>query len=234
MEEAKELFEKTERLIVVVAHPDDFELLFGGTVARLTEAGKVAIVVNCTDGDIGTHSVQMTRQELSRLRRQEAECAGQVLGVETMIHLGYPDGELEPTLELRARLAECYRRYQPDTLLTFDPWWDGQAHPDHTAAGRAALDAYIPSKMPLYHPEQLTEGVELGRIEHVYLANSSKADLYVDISSVFERKIESLLCHKSQFEKPEEMREWVEKWNRENGEKAQVQYAEIFRKMFVW
>ena len=234
MKEAKELLEKTERLIVVVAHPDDFELLFGGTVARLTEAGKVAVVVNCTNGDIGTHDVQMTRQELALLRQQEAECAGRVLGVETMVHLGYPDGELVPTLELRARLAECYRRYQPDTLLTFDPWWEGQAHPDHTAAGRAALDAYMPSKMPLYHPEQLTEGVGLGCIEHVYLANSSQADLYVDISDVFERKIESLLCHDSQFPDKDRMREWVEKWNRENGEKAQVPYAETLRKMFVW
>ena len=94
-------------------------------------------------------------------------------------------------LALRAEVAAAYRRLQPDTVFTFDPYWSGQAHPDHTAAGRAAMDAYMPSKMELYHPEQLVDGVKVADVKRVFFFGGSDrpGQITIDISSAWDTKI---------------------------------------------
>ena len=126
-----------------------------------------------TDGDIGTHDPAMTRERLAATRREETLAAAQVLGLKDVVFLGRHDGELVADLALRAEVAQAYRRYQPDTVFTFDPYWAGQAHPDHTAAGRAAVDAYMPSKMELYHPEQLVDGVKVADVKRFFFFGGS-------------------------------------------------------------
>jgi LmbE family N-acetylglucosaminyl deacetylase len=227
------MFEDTQRLIVVAAHPDDIEITCGGTLAVLARRGVEIVAVNCTCGDIGTHEPELTRGSLCGTRQEEAQAALSSLGVRELITLGHPDGELVPGLELRAELAYLYRKYQPDTLLTFDPWWRGQAHPDHTAAGRAALDAYIPSKMRLYRPEQLEQGMQCANIQHVYFFDGEEQSGCVDITDTFELKIQAIERHVSQF-RGHAVREWLEKWNGETGQRYGVRYAEAFRKMDVW
>jgi len=228
-------FAETRRLIVVGAHPDDIEITCGGTLALLTARGVEVLAVNCTCGDIGTHDPQRyPRDVLCGARQEEAQEALTSLGVQQVISLGRPDGELVPDLELRAEVARLYRRFQPDTLLTFDPWWQGQAHPDHTAAGRVALDAYIPSKMPLYRPEQLEEGLQVADIRHVYLFSTGEPNCFVDITETFQAKVEAVLRHRSQFEDPDGVREWLTRRARAAGERHGVEYAEEFRHMRVW
>ena len=97
-------------------------------------------------------------RRLAATRREETLAGARALGLKEVFFLGDRDimtASWWPTCGCGRRVAHVYRRWQPDTIFTFDPYWHGQAHPDHTAAGRAAVDAYMPSKMELYHPEQL-------------------------------------------------------------------------------
>src|SRR5690606_5100888 len=196
-----EAFDDVKRLIVVAAHPDDLECLCGGTVLLLAERGVEIISVNCTLGDLGSQETGTVRPALAATRLQETEDAARLLGIRATYNLGHHDGELLPGLELRAQIARFYRLTQADTLCTFDPFWPGQIQPDHRAAGQAALDAYMPSKMPLYRPEQLVENqVGLGRLERIFLFSTDRdPDVFVDISDVQPRKFEAVLAHKSQF-----------------------------------
>ena len=153
--------DEIKRILVVAAHPDDLETTSGGTLALLIGRGVEVALLLGTDGDIGTHDLSFTRETLAAVRRQETLAGAAALGIKDVFFLGHHDGELVADLALRAEVAGIYRRWQPDTIFTFDPAWGGQAHPDHIAAGRAAVDAYMPSKMELYHPEQLVDGVKV-------------------------------------------------------------------------
>lgn len=228
--------EDIRRVMVVAAHPDDLETACGGTIALLIARGVEVILLLATDGDIGTHDPSYTRQTLAAVRRQETLAGARVLGVKEVVFLGHPDGELVADLGLRAEVAYAYRRYQPDTVFTFDPSWAGQAHPDHTAAGRAAVDAYMPSKMELYHPEQLVDGVKVADVKRFFFFGGSDQgkEIVIDISSVWEKKLEATRCHVSQFGQREEALKWLADWNHEIGKCCGLEYAESFHQMRVW
>ena len=229
-------FADVKRLIVVAAHPDDLEVLCGGTISLLADRGVEIISVNCTLGDIGTLDRAFARQALATTRLAETDAAAQILGIKATHNLGHHDGELVPDLELRAQLARLYRQPQADSLFTFAPFWPGQIHPDHRAAGQAAIDAYMPSKMPLYHPEHLMEtGIELGCLERVFLFSTDRdPDIYVDVTTVYPRKIAACVAHKSQFIKGEEGLDWLREMDAEAGKPVGVAAAETFKTLRVW
>jgi len=231
-----EAFDDVQRLIVVAAHPDDLETISGGTIALLTQRGVTVFSVNCTLGDIGTQDAATTRPAVATARLTEAEEAARLLGIQQVFSLGHHDGELVADLELRAQIARLYRITQADTLITFDPFWTGQVHPDHRAAGQAALDAYMPSKMPLYRPEQLREpGAGLGLLKRVFLFSTSREpDVFVDVSGVYETKLAACMAHRSQFPNGLESLEWLQHWDEERGTALGVSRAESFRTMEIW
>lgn len=231
-----EAFAEVQRLIVVAAHPDDLETMCGGTLALLIERGVKVYSVNCTLGDIGAQDGAMVRPALAATRLAETEEAARLLGLEKTYNLGHHDGELLPDLNLRAEIARLYRLTQADTLWTFDPYWTGQIHPDHRAAGQAALDAFMPSKMPLYRPEQLHEGkIGLGRIERIFLfATDRSPDVLVDVTAVYDNKVAVSLAHHSQFLEGEKNLAWLKEIDRRHGEAIGVMYAEAFKQVEVW
>lgn len=231
-----EAFADIKRLIVVAAHPDDLECLIGGTIALLADRGVEITSVNCTLGDIGSQESGIMRPALAATRLAEAEAAADVLGIRAVHNLGHHDGELLPDLELRAQIAHLYRTTQADTLFTFDPYWPGQIHADHRAAGQAALDAYMPAKMPLYRPEQLTgNDVGLGCLARVFLFSTDRApDIYVDTSAGQPRKIAACVAHKSQFPDGEASLGWLREMDGEVGKTIGVAAAEAFKTLPVW
>ena len=231
-----EAFDDVRRVIVVAAHPDDLECCCSGTLLRLLERGVAVISVNCTLGDIGAQEGGVLRTALATTRLAETDEAARRLGLEQTINLGHHDGELLPSLDLRAQLARLYRVTQADTLLTFDPWYAEQIHPDHRAAGQAALDAYMPSKMPLYRPEQLREeGAKLGALQRAFLfATDREPDVFVDITEMHPRKLEACMAHRSQFPRGEESLTWLQEWDADTGRRADCTYAEAFRSMHIW
>jgi len=231
-----EAFEETKRLIVVAAHPDDLETLCGGTVTLLARRGVAIYSVNCTLGDIGAQDPTLARPALASTRLAEAEEAARILGIRQAFNLGHHDGELMADLNLRAQIARLIRVTQADTMWTFDPYWTGQIHPDHRAAGQAALDAYMPSKMPLYRPEQLNEPeADLGRLERVFLFSTDRQpDVFVDVGQVYETKMAACMAHRSQFPKGAESLEWMKAIDRRQGERIDAHYAESFKQIEVW
>ena len=231
-----EVFAETKRLIVIAAHPDDLETICGGTIYQLAQRGVDIFSVNCTLGDIGAQDASLSRPALATARLQETEAAAGVLGITQMFNLGRPDGELLPDLALRADIARLYRLTQADTLLTFDPHWTGQIHPDHRAAGQAALDAYMPSKMPLYQPAQLNEsGSKLGCLSQVFLFSTDREpDIFVDVTAVYPTKVAAAIAHTSQFPDGEANLDWMKELDKKPGEKIGGEYAELFKQINVW
>ena len=228
--------DEIKRILVVAAHPDDLETSSGGTLALLIARGAEVALLLGTDGDIGTHDVNFTRETLAAARRQETLAGAQVLGLKEVFFLGHHDGELVADLALRVEVAGIYRRWQPDTVFTFDPAWAGQAHPDHTAAGRAAVDAYMPSKMELYHPEQLRDGIKVADVKRFFFFGGSnrEGEITIDISSAWATKLAATRCHVSQFGQKEEALQWLAAWNHETGKCCGLEYAEAFHPMRVW
>jgi LmbE family N-acetylglucosaminyl deacetylase len=231
-----EAFGETKRLIVIAAHPDDLETLCGGTVTLLAQQGVSIFSANCTLGDIGAQDPTLARPALASTRLAETEDAARILGIRRTFNLGHHDGELVADLNLRAQIARLIRITQADTLWTFDPYWTGQIHPDHRAAGQAALDAYMPSKMPLYRPEQLNEPeADLGRLERVFFFSTDRQpDVFVDVGEVYETKMAACMAHRSQFPEGAKSLEWMKEIDGRQGEHIGATYAESFKQITVW
>jgi len=228
-----------ERAMAIVAHPDDIEFVIAGTVAKWTQAGTKVSYVLVTSGDAGSHEPGITREGLARTREDEQRAAGQVVGVEEVIFLGYHDGEVEPTLGLRRDLVREIRRFKPDTVFCFDPTnffigSDYINHPDHRAVGQAALDAVAPAaEMPLAFTELRDEGLEPHRVREVLVFATANPDTWIDITGAIDLKLEALHQHASQFPgdwKPDDM---IREWGVENGENIGVEFAEAFKRIVL-
>ena len=225
-----------QRAMAIVAHPDDTEFLCGGTVARWCDEGWEVIYIVATSGDKGTRDPNLSSQELAAIREREQREAAAVLGVKEVIYLGYPDGFLEETLDLREQLVRLLRRYQPQVVVTWDGFRRNFNHRDHRVIGRVAYDAVFPAaRTPLYHPEHLRQGLEPYRASELLLAGSEEPDYHVDISAYLDRKLEALRRHVSQVgDRPRrEMATRLRRWHREAGKKAGYKYAESFRRLQI-
>jgi LmbE family N-acetylglucosaminyl deacetylase len=222
--------------MVIVAHPDDAEFTCAGTVACWAREGKEVILVLCTDGSRGTNDPKMTPQELIAIRQVETAAAAEVLGIKEVINLGYEDGTLQPTLALRRDLTRVIRRHRPDIVICSDPTrryhGDGYLnHPDHRAAGDAALDAVFPSAGTRYiFAELLAEGLEPHNVKEVYLHGAPEPNRWIDITDTIDLKIEALKKHASQVGDFEDLDKWIREWAAENGKAQGMAYAEAYKR----
>lgn len=226
--------EEPRRALVVVAHPDDAEFTAGGTVAKLCAEGWEIYYVVATSGDKGSHDLEVSPQHLARLREEEQRAAAQVLGVRECVFLGYPDGFLEDTAELRGQMVRLIRLYRPTTVITWDPYRRPFNHRDHRIVGQAAADAAFPlSRGHLFYPEHLEEGLEPHRAQELHLAGTDQPDHYVDISQYLDKKVDALLCHASQMRgrSREEIAKMVRERGEEVGKAGGVAVAEAFRRL---
>jgi LmbE family N-acetylglucosaminyl deacetylase len=197
--------------LVVAAHPDDIEFGCAGTVARWVAEGARVTYALLTNGAAGSSDPQLTRKRLAELREAEQRAAAKVVGVEDVDFLGYEDGLLEPSLEVREQVVRLIRRRRPEVVVTSDPTvrYFGDRyinHPDHRAAGEVTLAAVIPgSDTRLAYPELLDEGLEPVKLTAVWLIMNEQPNLVVDIGDYLDKKRESLRCHVSQVgENPSE------------------------------
>lgn len=224
---------------MIAAHPDDIEFVVAGTVAKWVQAGTQVAYVLATSGDAGSHQPGMTREELALVRQMEQRAAARAVGVDEVVFLGYPDGEVEPTLALRRDLVREIRRFRPDLVICYDPTrllvGDRYInHPDHRAVGQAALDAIAPAAaMPLVFGELRKEGLEPHRVREVLVASTLEPDTWIDISATIDLKIEALRQHASQFPDDWDPEERLREWASENGKKAGVPYAEAYRRIIL-
>ena len=228
--------EPFRRGMVIMAHPDDAEWTCSGTVAKWCAEGWEVVYVLCTDGSKGSSDPEMTSEQLVKIREKEQRDAGEVLGLRDVVFLGYPDAYLEPTLELRKDIAREIRRYKPDVVITGSPARDVErgyyvSHPDHLAAGEAALAAIFPTARDrLTFPELLEEGLEPHEVREVWIAVGDNADNYVDVEAYMETAIKALKAHVSQVD-PENAGEWFQQGRIRTGAKIGMAYAEGFKRI---
>jgi len=221
------------KVMVIAAHPDDPEFGCAGTIAKWASEGKEIYYCLVTSGDVGTRDENITPGKLAALREKEQRAAAQELGVKDVIFLHHHDGMVVNDMNLRRELALILRRYQPEVVVTIDPWRHYQMHPDHRAAGQAALDAIIAARERLVFPEQLVEGIQPCRPKAAVLFWTENADYYVDVSETIDRRIAALKRHESQVGHRNDLEERIRKAARETGEKAGMEYAEGFKKIVL-
>lgn len=194
-----------ERVLVVVAHPDDVDFAAAGTVAGWVAQGIEVSYCLCTSGDAGGFD-DTPRAQMGSLREAEQKAAAAELGVHDLTFLRYPDGRVTPSIELRRDISREIRRVRPQRVLAPSPeivWARlGVSHPDHRAVGEAALAAVYPdARNPFAHPELLVdEGLDAWTVRELWLmgAPPERAENVVDITSTFHLKIAALRAHVSQ------------------------------------
>lgn len=227
-----------ERAMFIYAHPDDIEFGVAGTAALWARHGAEVIYVVITDGNVGSHEPDITAEKLAEIRRAEQTAAAEVAGA-TCIFLGYHDGLLQPTLELRQQLVRLIRQHKPNVVVCGDPtlYFSGDGtrinHPDHRAAAQAAIDAVFPaSEMHLLYNEMEAEGIMPHKVNYVYISYGRDPNYYIDISETIDIKIEALRQHVSQLGDwdPEER---LKEWSAGTGKNVGFKYAEAFRRIVL-
>ncbi len=229
------------RVLVVTAHPDDVDFGSAGTVAAFTSAGVEVTYCIVTDGDAGGSDRAMSRADMAALRQDEQRAAAAVVGVSDVHFLGHPDGMVRATLDLRRDISRVIRRVRPERVLTQSPErnWDAifASHPDHLAAGEAAVCAVYPdARNPFAHPELLDEGLEPWSVSELWIMSpgggGAGTGIAVETTATVERKVAALMCHKSQMTDPDAIAQRVVTWARDTARVAGLPdgaSAEVFR-----
>jgi LmbE family N-acetylglucosaminyl deacetylase len=233
--ETENTFYVPRSAMAIVAHPDDIEFSCAGTLARWAHAGAKISYVLCTSGDVGIAEPGMTREKAAKIREAEQRDAAQIAGAAEVVFLKEPDGLLQPTLELRKKIVREIRRFRPEVVVTADPTvlWAGNDyinHPDHRAAATAALDATFPAAgQPNLFEDLAEEGYQAHKPRKVYVVSwGEHVDVYVNIESTIDIKVEALRAHKSQI-KDWDPTDMVREWAAERGKGKEMAYAEGFR-----
>lgn len=207
-----------QRILVVAAHPDDVDFGCAGTIATWTDAGLEVSYCIATNGDAGGFDPAVPRSAIAGIRQDEQRKAAAAVGVTDVEFLGYPDGQLVVSIALRRDITRAIRRARPERVVVQSPQRDLRniygSHPDHQAAGEAALCAIYPdARNPYAHPELLAEGLEAHTVREVWVASfNDRADRYIDITDTFHRKIAALRAHASQTAHMTNLEERIRSW----------------------
>ena len=177
-------------ILAIAAHRDDVELTCGGTLIKAVALGRTTAVVDLTQGELGTRGS-------AQLRGEEAERAAHVLGLSRRENLGLPDGGVTNTPETRAQLAILIRQFAPTVVIA--PSIRGK-HPDHTVSSQLVRDACFVAGLKKVEPDVAVHRPR--KVVHclAYREDHVKPTFVVDISDVFEKKLEAVKCYASQFD----------------------------------
>jgi LmbE family N-acetylglucosaminyl deacetylase len=237
--------QRVERALAVVAHPDDIDFGAAGTIATWVDEGIEVSYLLCTNGDAGGFDPAVPRSEIAGIRQEEQLAAAKEVGVSDVRFLGYPDGQLVPSFELRRDISRVIRQVRPQRLLMQSPEinWErlGASHPDHRAAGEATLNAVYPdARNPFTHVELLRdEGLEAWTVHDVWVMAAGQtggANRWVDVTDTFDRKVAALRRHVSQTSHMDDLEGMLRGWlgtNAGYGGLAEGRLAESFRVVAV-
>jgi LmbE family N-acetylglucosaminyl deacetylase len=216
-----------ERILVVTAHPDDLDFGAAGTIAQWTARGIEVSYCICTDGDQGGEDPDVPREEMPKIRQKEQRDAGKILGVTNIEFLNYRDGWLVPTIELRKKIVREIRKSRPQRMLVQSPErnWDRlfASHPDHMAAGEAAIQAVYPDARNPFAFEDLlkNEGLEPWRVRELWVMSHHTPD-----------HVAALHAHVSQTAHNPNLEDMLREWGEKNAKLHNLpdgRLAEIFK-----
>lgn len=226
-----------ERVLAVVAHPDDLEYGAAALVARWTRAGAEVVYLLATRGEAGIDG--LSPEESARVRTQEQVASAAVVGVTAVEFLDHPDGTVENGLPLRRDLAAAIRRHRPDTLLLFnhrETWGPGRLNsPDHRHVGAAALDAIGDAGNRWIFPDA---GDPHSGVREALVCGSPLATHAADVTDTVDVAVASLAEHRAYLEglgehpmaDPEVLRDWLEV----AGRQAQGRGAAVTFELFTF
>ena len=213
-----------ERALCVMAHPDDVDFAAAGTVAAWTDAGIEVTYCIVTNGDAGGFDPEVPRKDIAGIRQAEQRAAAKAVGVSDVRFLGYPDGRLEVSLDLRCDIARVIREVRPQRMVSPSPIRHmvriPASHPDHLAAGEAALSAMYPdARNPFAFTDRLGD-LEAWSVSETWITGGERVNHYVDVTATFERKKSALLEHTSQITDPDGLHDMLIGWLGGNAEAA--------------
>ena len=210
--------ESVERVLAIMAHPDDVDFGAAGTVAQWTKSGISVTYGIVTDGDAGGFDPSIPRAEIPAIRRAEQQAAAAQIGVHDVHFLGYKDGDVSVSQDLRRDISRLIRQVRPQRMLIQSPDrnWERipASHPDHMATGEAAIRAIYPdARNPFAHPTLLNdEGLQDWIVPEVWVMASPTPNHYVDVTETFADKIRAIHAHVSQLPAPDQVEERVRAW----------------------
>ena len=229
---------RPRRVLCVAPHADDAEFMCGSTLAHWRSLGATIHILVVTDSSSGSRDPSQEPEQLAAIRREEQLAAARILGAEDVTFLGYPDGRVEPTLELRWDIARVIRRFRPDVVVTMDPYFRYSEnyinHPDHRAVSDATLAAIMPTANTRLAALDLeAEGLEPHDVSEVYLSAPTKATVWIPVTEGdMRRQMQALKAHHSQlgdWDAEPMLREWAGRAAeeaRENG--VECEFAQSF------
>ena len=229
-----------DRIMVIVAHPDDAEFMCAGSVAAWTREGREVVYILVTSGDKGTEDASIVPAEFAKLREQEQRSVCDILGVGNIEFLRNEDGMVQNTLDLRKQIVRAIRQHKPSAVITQNPTarWSGNYvnHPDHRATGGATMDAVFPSARDVHMFPDLAsnEGLAAHVVDHLYLGDRSDgADIVFDITDTIDTKVRALQAHASQISDPGRVDGFIHENARSIGERAGIGFAESFKYFYL-
>lgn len=209
-----------------MAHPDDVDFGAGGTIKSLTDAGVQVSYAIVTNGDAGGFDPSVPRSEIPGIRQAEQRAAGRELGVDDISFLGYRDGELTVSHELRRDISRVIRQVRPDRMIIQSPErnWERiyASHPDHLAAGDAAIQSVYPdARNPFAHTSLLQdEGLEAWTVPEVWVMGGPNPNLWIDVTEQMPAKLRALRAHDSQTAHMDDLEDRVSGWLRAQAAQA--------------
>lgn len=220
-------------VLCVAAHPDDVEILCAGTLARYAQLGNTVTIAVFTSGNMGDAVVPPA--ELAQIREQEAREAAAIIGAK-VIWAGIDDEHVFPNESQRVVMIDVLREADPDVIFTHSP---NDYHPDHRYVSQLVFDSYFQKGLP-HIPNQKQPACRFGHAQLYYMDNLGGIGFlpteYVDITSVFETKMQMLACHRSQVVAMKDLAntdllEMVTTQSRFRGLAANCRYAEGFTRL---
>jgi N-acetylglucosamine malate deacetylase 1 len=216
---------KKADILVIGAHPDDAELLAGGTIAKMTALGKKIIIADMTMAELSTNGTKQTR-------KLETQTASKILNIDNRVNLGLKDGFLNREITLCDKLVNLIREVEPKIVLGPPV---GCRHPDHEALARVSKDAVYFSGLKKYLPK--TKYIKRPTLINYFEVENKKPNFCVDISDTFEIKMKAIMAYQTQFSLKDNSTKTfinsgfvsaIERRSQEWGEKLGVAYAEPF------
>ncbi|HSW98423.1 MAG TPA: PIG-L deacetylase family protein [Candidatus Saccharimonadales bacterium] len=225
----------------VAAHPDDLDYYAGGAMAAFARAGAKVYYLVLTDGGKGSSDRAMTSERLRDMRREEQRRAAKLLGLADVFFCDFPDGSLENSVDVKREIIKTIRQVKPDVVVAFDPsvlYFAPEGlinHPDHRAAGQAALDAVYPlARDHMSFPELLEQGFGPHNTATLLLIgfDAGQANFAVDISDTIDLKFAALGEHASQVS-VQQLKEGMAQQAAKAGAKYGYRYAEPFTRIDI-
>ncbi len=179
-------------ILAIGAHPDDVELSCSGTLAKEIAKGKKVGILDLTRGELGTRGS-------AEIRKQEAEAAAKLLGVEIRENLGFEDAFFVNDKAHQLKIIEVIRKYQPEIVIA-NAITD--RHIDHGKASKLTGDACFLSglqKIETFYKEEKQEAWRPKQVLHYIQWKDIEPDIIVDISGFMEAKLNAVKAYKSQF-----------------------------------